>query len=91
MSSNELLTRAVSAVTPKDLAEKKLANGKPIRIYWGIDPTGSKLHLGHAVPLRKFKQFQDAGHEVIFLIGDFTATIGDPTGENTQGTDKRRD
>jgi tyrosyl-tRNA synthetase len=81
MSSNELLTRAVSAVTPKDLAEKKLANGKPIRIYWGIDPTGSKLHLGHAVPLRKFKQFQDAGHEVIFLIGDFTATIGDPTGQ----------
>lgn len=77
----ELLTRAVSNVTPRDLAEKKLKKGT-IRLYLGIDPTGDKLHIGHAVPLRKLKAFQDAGHEIIFLIGDFTAMIGDPTGRD---------
>ncbi len=82
VNTDELLTRAVSDVVPRNLAEKKLKSGKPIRIYWGIDPTGSKLHIGHAVPLRKFKQFQDAGHEVIFLIGSFTAMIGDPSGQD---------
>lgn len=82
--TNELLTRAVSNVTPRDLAEKKLASGKPLRLYLGIDPTGSKLHLGHGVPLRKLRAFQDAGHHVIFLIGSFTAMIGDPSGRDTQ-------
>lgn len=77
--NDELLTRAVSNVTPRDLAEKKLETGKPLRLYLGIDPTGNKLTLGHSVPLRKLKAFQDAGHEVIFLIGSFTAMIGDPT------------
>ena len=81
MEANELLTRAVSNVTPKDLADKKMRSGKPIRLYLGIDPTGAQLHLGHSVPLRKLKAFQDAGHEVIFLVGSFTAMIGDPTGQ----------
>lgn len=76
---SELLTRGVTNVTPKDLAEKKLKSGKPIRLYLGIDPTGARLHVGHAVPLRKLKAFVDAGHEVMFLIGSFTAMIGDPT------------
>ncbi|MBU0766426.1 tyrosine--tRNA ligase [Patescibacteria group bacterium] len=80
--TNDLLTRAVEDVVPRDLAEKKLKAKKPIRIYWGIDPTGSKLHLGHSVPLRKFKAFADAGHEVIFLIGSFTAMVGDPSGRD---------
>ncbi|MCF7844440.1 MAG: tyrosine--tRNA ligase [Kiritimatiellales bacterium] len=80
--NNDLLTRAVEEVVPKALAEKKLKAKKPIRIYWGIDPTGSKIHLGHSVPLRKFKAFADAGHEVIFLIGSFTAMIGDPSGQD---------
>jgi tyrosyl-tRNA synthetase len=84
MSSQELLTRAVSDVVPRDLAEQKLKSGKPMRIYLGIDPTGAKLHLGHSVPLRKLKAFQDAGHHVIFLIGSFTAMIGDPSGRDTQ-------
>lgn len=79
MTKNDILTRAVSNVTPRDLAENKFASGKPLRVYLGIDPTGSKLHLGHSVPLRKLKAFQDAGHHVIFLVGDFTAMIGDPT------------
>lgn len=83
-SSNELLTRAVESVIPKKLAEEKLASGKPMRLYLGIDPTGAKLHLGHSVPLRKLKAFQDAGHHVIFLVGSFTAMIGDPSGRDTQ-------
>jgi tyrosyl-tRNA synthetase len=61
--------------------EKILSSGKKLRIYCGIDPTG-KLHIGHAAVLGKLRQFQDLGHEVIVLIGDFTATIGDPTGKS---------
>lgn len=79
MSNEDLLTRAVANVIPRALAEKKLKSGKPLRLYWGIDPTGSRIHLGHAVPLRKMQQFVDAGHHVIFLIGSFTAMIGDPS------------
>ncbi len=82
MTKNDLLTRAVSDVVPRALAEEKLKSGKPMRIYLGIDPTGAKLHLGHSVPLRKLKAFTDAGHHVIFLIGSFTAMIGDPTGRD---------
>ncbi len=81
--SHELLTRGVEKVVPKDLAEKKLASGEKLRIYFGIDPTGAKLHLGHSVPLRKLKAFSDAGHEAILVVGSFTAMIGDPTGRDT--------
>jgi len=81
-SSSELLVRAVSDVTPRKLAEAKLAGGKPLRLYWGIDPTGARIHIGHAVPLRKMQEFVDAGHHVIFLIGSFTAMIGDPSGRD---------
>ena len=80
--NDDLLTRGVSNVTPMDLAKKKLQSGKPIRLYLGIDPTGAKLHLGHSVVLRKLRAFQDAGHEVILLIGSFTAMIGDPSGRD---------
>lgn len=83
MDSNELLSRAVSDVVPRKLAEEKLKSGKRLRIYLGIDPTGAKLHLGHSVPLRKLKEFADAGHHVIFLIGSFTAMIGDPSGRDS--------
>lgn len=84
MNPSELLTRAVSEVVPKNLAEEKLKSGKPIRIYLGIDPTGAKLHLGHSVPLRKLKAFQDAGNQIIFLVGSFTGMIGDPSGRDTE-------
>src|SRR3989344_7072840 len=84
MAGNDLLARAVAKVIPQKLAEEKLKSGKPMRIYWGIDPTGSRLHLGHSVPLRKLKAFADAGHHVIFLIGSFTAMIGDPSGRDSQ-------
>jgi len=61
---------------------KKLARGKPLRIKAGFDTTAPDLHLGHTVLINKMRQFQQFGHEVIFLIGDFTGLIGDPTGRN---------
>src|SRR5207244_8408835 len=60
--------------------EKSKSSGKPLRVKAGFDPTAPDLHLGHTVLLRKLKHFQDLGHTVIFLIGDFTGMIGDPTG-----------
>ncbi|MFH1218721.1 MAG: tyrosine--tRNA ligase, partial [Candidatus Peregrinibacteria bacterium] len=77
-----LLDRGTVDVIVREELEKKLQSGKKLRIKFGIDPTGADLHLGHAVPLRKLKQFQDAGHTAILLIGDYTAKIGDPTGRS---------
>src|SRR6266481_6261135 len=62
--------------------EKSLETGKPMRVYLGVDPTAPDIHLGHTVVLRKLKHFQDLGHTAIFLIGDFSAMIGDPTGQS---------
>ncbi len=76
---DEVLNRGVENIYPnREALEKVLLSGKKLRIYNGIDPTG-KLHIGHGVVLKKLRQFQDLGHEVIVLIGDFTARIGDPT------------
>ncbi len=66
----------------KRLLEKSIKSGKPLRVKAGFDPTAPDLHLGHTVLLQKMKQFQDLGHEVVFLIGDFTGMIGDPTGKS---------
>src|SRR5947209_18402132 len=66
----------------REKLEKSIASGVPMRIKAGFDPTAPDLHLGHTVLLRKLKHFQDLGHTVIFLIGDSTALIGDPTGRN---------
>ncbi len=74
-----LLHRGTVEVIVYEEFKKKLASGKKLRIKLGIDPTGSDLHLGHAVPLRKMRQFQDAGHECILIVGIFTGKIGDPT------------
>lgn len=78
---SDLLTRGIAKMIPADLAKKKLAGGT-LRMYWGIDPTGARIHVGHAVPLRTMQRFVDAGHEVIFLVGSFTAMIGDPSGRD---------
>ena len=76
----EVLSRGVENIYPnKEALEKVLSAGKKLRIFTGIDPTGPSLHLGHVAVLLKLKQLQDLGHEVIILIGDFTAQIGDPT------------
>jgi tyrosyl-tRNA synthetase len=79
----ELLTRGVEKIYPtKEALEKVLKSDKKIKLYQGFDPTGSHLHLGHMVGFRKLRQFQNLGHEVIFLIGDFTGMIGDPSGKS---------
>lgn len=77
-----LLTRGVEKIYPsKEELEKILRSGKKLKLYQGFDPTGTQLHIGHMIGLRKLKQWQDLGHHVIFLIGDFTAMIGDPSGK----------
>ena len=77
-----LLTRGVDTIYPTSEAlEKVLRSGKKLRLYQGFDPTGTQLHIGHAVGFRKLRQWQDLGHEVIFLIGDGTGEAGDPTGK----------
>src|SRR6202789_3347144 len=62
--------------------EKSIKTGKPLRVKLGVDPTAPDLHLGHTVVLRKLKHFQDMGHTAIFLVGDFTAIVGDPSGQS---------
>ena len=76
----ELLSRGVEEVISRKHLEKRLKTGERLRVKFGIDPTSADLHLGHSIPLRKLKEFQELGHQVVFLIGDFTATIGDPSG-----------
>ncbi|EEZ80519.1 MAG: tyrosine--tRNA ligase [Candidatus Thioglobus sp.] len=74
--------RGAHEILPVDELKKKLAKNKPLRIKAGFDPTAPDLHLGHTVLINKLKQLQDLGHEILFLIGDFTAMIGDPTGKS---------
>ena len=76
----EILKRGVEEIIPKNGLEKKLNKNKPLIIKAGFDPTAPDLHLGHTVLINKLKQFQDLGHKVVFLIGDFTGMIGDPSG-----------
>lgn len=78
----EALTSSAAQCIPLEELAKKLDSGKKLKIKLGMDPTAPDLHLGHAVVLLKMRQFQDLGHEVIFLIGDYTARIGDPTGKS---------
>jgi tyrosyl-tRNA synthetase len=80
------LKKGVAEIIPEADLKAKLENslktGKPLRVYLGVDPTAPDIHLGHTVVIRKLKQFQDLGHTAIFLIGDFSAMIGDPTGRS---------
>lgn len=77
MDLDQLLHRGVQDIVPKKGLEEKIKAGKKLKVYLGIDPTSTNIHLGNAVPLRKLRDFQEAGHEVIFLVGSFTALIGD--------------
>ena len=77
-----IIESGASAIVPRDDLVKKLESGRSLRVKLGVDPTAPDLHLGHAVPLRKLRQFQDLGHTVVLIIGDFTARIGDPSGRN---------
>ena len=78
----EVIRRGADEVILEEDLVRKLARGKPLRVKAGFDPTAPDLHLGHTVLLNKMRQFQDLGHHVMFLIGDFTGMIGDPTGRN---------
>jgi tyrosyl-tRNA synthetase len=82
----EILRRGVEAIVPEPEFRKKLersvATGVPLRIKYGIDPTGIDVHLGHTVPLRKLRQFQDLGHTAVIIIGNYTALVGDPSGRD---------
>ncbi|UPG89938.1 tyrosine--tRNA ligase [Luteibacter aegosomaticola] len=77
-----LIARGADEIIKKEDLEARLKTGRPLRIKAGFDPTAPDLHIGHTVLLNKMRQFQDLGHQVIFLIGDFTGMIGDPTGKN---------
>ncbi len=81
--SMEIIQRGADEILLEEGLVKKLERGEPLRIKAGFDPTAPDLHLGHTVLINKLRQFQDLGHEVMFLIGDFTAMIGDPTGKST--------
>jgi tyrosyl-tRNA synthetase len=85
------LLRGTDEVLVKQELIKKLEEGRPLRIKAGFDPTAPDLHLGHTVLINKLKQFQDFGHEILFLIGDFTGMIGDPTGKNVTRKPLTRD
>ena len=77
-----VIKRGVDELIPEDDLVEKLKEGRPLRIKAGFDPTAPDLHIGHTVLINKLRQFQDLGHQVIFLIGDFTGMIGDPTGKS---------
>ncbi len=87
----EIIKRGTDEVLPEELLLKKLHRQKPLKIKAGFDPTAPDLHLGHTVLINKLRQFQELGHEVIFLIGDFTGMIGDPTGKSATRPPLTRD
>jgi tyrosyl-tRNA synthetase len=78
------LTRNAVDVLPAGRLEEQLAGDRPLRVKLGIDPTTADIHLGHTVVLEKLREFQEAGHTVVLIIGDFTARVGDPSGRSTQ-------
>ena len=87
----ELIKRGAVEILPEEELLRKLKTSRPLRIKAGFDPTAPDLHLGHTVLIQKMKQFQDLGHEVIFLIGDFTGMIGDPSGKSETRKQLSRD
>jgi tyrosyl-tRNA synthetase len=78
----EIIKYGIEEIIGEDNLIQKLKSGRKLKVKVGFDPTAPDLHLGHTVILRKMRQFQDLGHKVIFLIGDFTGKIGDPSGKN---------
>src|SRR4051812_19478381 len=82
----DLIKRGVFQIVPEDdlvkKLERSLKTGKPLRVKYGIDPTGIDVHLGHTVPLRKLRLFQELGHRAVLIIGNYTALVGDPSGRD---------
>jgi tyrosyl-tRNA synthetase len=84
ITTERILNRGVEQIIVKDSLEKKLVSGKKLRVKLGIDPNKPDIHLGHTVALRKLREFQNAGHKAVLIIGDFTARIGDPSGRSDE-------
>jgi len=82
----DIISRGTVDLLPLDEFKAKLArslqNNVPLRIKQGFDPTSADIHIGHAVGIRKLKQFQDLGHQVVLIVGDYTALVGDPSGQS---------
>ena len=80
------MRRGIEQIVPEEELKKKLQysfdTGTPLRVKYGIDPTGIDVHLGHTVPLRKLRQFQELGHRAVIIIGNATAMVGDPSGRD---------
>jgi len=77
-----LLSKNIEEIIERKSIEKKLRSGKKLTIKYGADPSAPDLHLGHSIGLKKLKEFQDLGHNVVFIVGDFTGMIGDPSGRS---------
>jgi len=77
-----ILTQGTAKIIPEKELKEKLEKGKPLRVKLGVDPTAPDIHLGHTVAIEKLRQFQELGHTAVLIIGDFTATVGDPTGRS---------
>jgi tyrosyl-tRNA synthetase len=84
MADVDILKRGAEEALPEGQLEKQLAEGEPLRVKLGIDPTAPDIHLGHVVVLTKLAQFQQQGHQVVLIVGDYTARVGDPSGRDTQ-------
>jgi tyrosyl-tRNA synthetase len=84
MADVDVLKRGIEEALPEGRLEEQLASGNPLRVKLGIDPTAPDIHLGHVVVLTKLAQFQQQGHQVVLIIGDYTARVGDPSGRDTQ-------
>ena len=82
---DELLNRGVEDMIVKEELKTLLLSGKQLRIKLGVDPTSSKIHLGRSIPLRKLREFQKLGHQVVFIVGDFTAQTGDASDKTPAG------
>ncbi|MFQ5887054.1 MAG: tyrosine--tRNA ligase, partial [Anaerolineae bacterium] len=81
-----ILTRGVAEIIVEEEFREKLASGHPLRLKLGFDPSKPDLHIGHGVVLRKLRQLQDLGHQVVLVVGDWTAQIGDPSGRDEART-----
>jgi tyrosyl-tRNA synthetase len=82
LSIDQVLKRGVAEIISEEGLRKRMTSGRPLRLKMGFDPSKPDLHLGHAVGMRKLRQFQDLGHTVVLIVGDWTAQIGDPSGRD---------
>ncbi|MGE5265501.1 MAG: tyrosine--tRNA ligase, partial [Acidobacteriota bacterium] len=86
LSVDHVVRRGVAEIISEEGLRKRMSAGRPLRLKMGFDPSKPDLHLGHAVGIRKLRQFQEMGHQVVLIVGDWTAQIGDPSGRDESRT-----